>query len=451
VQVLEIGEDGEYAPVEVVQGSTLDQGAYQLHQGLQRRVVLHLTHYSGDSLPWQDVTRFQAGAVRLVDASGKLQDADVSTQHNIPLPLVSPPQIRNTQDGTTHVKLIGQWDSSAHGSLLLDRPTVDKYRVQLSLKWEVGSPRVTQPMDFAFDIAVQTRPRTWFRQTSLLAQLWHNQRVVHSTAGNYSVTLKPSAAKRAGDLWKMDTMSVFVSGEEALNGWAPRGLSLVRDFLELRKKRRRVAEVEGARGMLSLDVLSPPSRPTLMDGEELDGPRKALLGKVLELWQAGPSASEIMLLRSQNGSPEFDNHAQGNDAIEPPRLAATVDHQPKTPAVLKAGWLLTPDAPGNRWVRRFAELRRPYLHLYAADGDEIAALHLSNARIDADPHVAKLLQRDNLRMEVWAVYATDKAWVFASRDDKEKSEWIWAVDRSFGSGSGGHQTPAEEVYEDDEV
>ena len=388
----------------------------------------------------------------MLDASGKLQDADVSNQHDILLPLVSPPQIRNTPDGTTHVKLIGQWDSSAHGSLLLDRPTVEKYRVQLSLKWLVRSARATQPMDFAFDIAVQTRPRTWFRQTSLLAQLWNNQRVVHATAGNYSITLKPTAAKRAGDLWKMDTSGVFVSGEETLNGWAPRGLSLVRDFIEFRKKRRRVAEVEGARGLLSFDVLSPPSGPTLAEGEELGEQRRALLERVLELWRTGPSLSEIVLLRSQNGTPDADHvHTQSNGPSEPVRLAATVDHHPKSPALLKAGWILTPDAPGTRWVRRFAELRRPYLHLYAADGDEIAALHLSNARIDAEPHVAKLLQRDNIRMEVWAVYATDKAWVFASRDDKEKSEWIWAVDRAFGGESGEHLSAAEEVYEDDEV
>ncbi|TKA76006.1 hypothetical protein B0A55_06677 [Friedmanniomyces simplex] len=451
VQVLEIGEEGDYAPVEVVQGNTLDQGAYQLHQGLQRRVVLNLTHNSGESLPWSDVTGFQAGAVRLIDNTGTLQDAlNASTEHYVSLPLVSPPQIRSNPDGTTRVKLIGQWDSSAHGSLLLDRPTVEKYRVQLSLKWQVRSSRVTQPMEFTFDFAVQTRPRTWFRQTSLLAQLWHNQRVVHSTAGNFSITLKPNAAKRVGDLWKMDTMGVFVSGEEGLNGWAPRGLSLVRDFLAFRKRQRRVAEVEAARGLLSLDSLAPPTRSTLAEGEELDEGRKTLVAKILELWQIAPSASEIMLLRSQTGTPEQDCAATNGTATSPARLAATVDHHPKTPGVLKSGWLLTPDASGTRWIRRFAELRQPYLHLYASDGDEIAALNLTHARIDAEPQVAKLLQRENVRMEVWAVYATDKAWVFACRDEREKGEWIWAVDRSFG-GSGDRQSPAEEIYEDDEV
>ncbi|KAK3639968.1 hypothetical protein LTR56_012142 [Elasticomyces elasticus] len=447
VQVLEIGEDGNYEPVEVVQGSTLDQGAYQLHQGLQRRVVLTLTHNADDALPWQDVTDFRAGNVRLIDHNGTLQDAlDATAEHDVSLAFVSPPQTRKNADGTTHVKLIGQWDSSAHGSMLLDRPTVEKYRVQLSLKWQVNSSRVAQPMAFAFSFAVQTRPRTWFRQTSLLAQLWHNQRVVHSSAGSFSITLKPGAAKRVGDLWKMDTTSVFVSGEEALSGWAPRGLSLVRDFLAFRKRQRRIAEVEAARGLLSLDVLSPPYGPILAEGEEFGDRRRCLLQRVAELWRTAPSASEIMLLRSQMGTPEQD-HASTNNTNKPSLLAAIVDYHPKTPAALKAGWLLMPDPTGARWVRHFAELRRPYLHLYASDGDEIAALNLTHARIDAEPQVAKLLQRDNMKMEVWAIYATDKAWIFACRDEREAAEWIWAVDRSDG-GSGGH---ADELYEDDEL
>ncbi|KAK4888000.1 hypothetical protein LTR28_003051, partial [Elasticomyces elasticus] len=69
VQVFEIGEDGEYAPVEVVQANVLDAGAYQLHQGLQRRVVLNLTHSSGQALPWQEVANLRVGNIHLVDPS----------------------------------------------------------------------------------------------------------------------------------------------------------------------------------------------------------------------------------------------------------------------------------------------------------------------------------------------------------------------------------------------
>lgn len=447
-QVLEIGEDGEYQPTEVVQHSTLDNGAYQLHQGLQRRIVLHLTHNSGDSLPWEDVTNFRVGQVCLLDKSGKPSELD-SGQVDVSLPLVSPPIIQTSADGSTSVKMTGQWDSSAHGSLLLDRPTVENYRVQLSLKWRISSPRVASPMSFTFDMAVQTRPRTWFRQNSLLAQLWHNTRVVHSSTGNYSITLKPSAAKAAGDLWRMDTTGEYISGEEMLSGWVPRGVSLIRDFVEWRRKQRRTAEIESARGAMSLSSLSPPAATagSAINGEGYSERQTALLLKYWHLWRTASHEGEMVLLKSDTEAPArgaaFANGGGGGAAAGAPLLAASVDHHPKTPSLLKGGWLLSPDASGTRWIRRYVELRRPYLHLYSSEGDEINAINLTNSRIDAEPQVAKLLQRDNVRLEVWAVYATNKAWLFACRNDKERGEWIWAVDRSYvgASGSSGGQSP----------
>ena len=433
VQFLEISEDGSYQPVEVVQNNTLDNGAYQLHQGLQRRVVLHLTHSSGDTLPWEQVTEFRAGQVHLLDKSGSVSDLD-NGQPDVTLPLVAPPVIRNNDDGTTLVKMVGQWDSSAHDSLLLDRPTVENYRVQLTLKWQITSPRTIHPMKFNLNVAVQTRPRSWFRQNSLLAQLWQNTRVVRSCTANYSITLKPTAAKRAGDLWRMDTTGEYISGEEMLSGWAPRGISLIRDFIDLRRRQRRTAEIEAAKGVLSLGALTPPMGPTsTTDEEEPSESQKALLQKFLDVWLTETPKSDALLLRSNTTTPEPSHAIDENhpDQGPPPALAAQVEHHPKTPSVLKSGWLLSPDSSGTRWVKRFCELRRPYLHLYSSEGDEVAALNLTNSRIDAEPEVAKLLQRDNLRMEVWAVYATNKAWLFAARNDRERGEWIWAVDRSY--------------------
>ncbi|KAK5127736.1 hypothetical protein LTR08_004217 [Meristemomyces frigidus] len=439
VRILEIGEEGVYAPVEVVQGSTLDQGAYQLHQGLQRRIVVMLTHSSGHTLPWTDVSGLQAGNVHLLDASGQVRDLDCGDEAGVVLPLVSPPLIRSNADGTESVELVAQWDSSAHGSLLLDRPTAEQHRVHLALRWQVASPRVAAPMAFAFALALQTRPRSWFRQTSLLAQLWHSQRVVHSTARSFCIALTAVVAKRARDLWRMDTAGEYISGEETLTGWAPRGVSLIRDFVALRKRQLRFAEIEAARGWLSLSALSPPVRAARAEGEGLDERQRALARKVLALWTTAPSAGEIMLLRSTPGSPEpsaAPSHSDNSDPPAPaaPLLTAVVAPHPKNPALLKAGWLLAPDATGARWVRRYVELRRPYLHLYSAAGDEVAAINLTDARIDAAPLVAKLLRRETVRLELWAVYATNQAWVFACRNERERGEWIWAVDRAYVGG-----------------
>jgi kinesin family protein 1 len=439
LQILEINEEGNYQPVEVVQSDTLDQGAYQLHQGLQRRIVLSLVHYGGNVLPWKEVDRLQAGQVRLLDSSGKVSDID-SNQADVILSMVSPAEIRTSSEGTTKAKITCQWESSAHHSVLLDRPQLDKNRVQLTLKWQVESPRVTHPLKFSFDFSVQTRPRTWFRQASLLGQLFYNQRVVRSTASNYCVTLKPSSAKRVGDLWRMDTTGEYISGQEMLSSWAPRGVSLIRDFMNLCKQQRRTAEIESARGILSMGALSPPVRATEVNDEPLGDKQTALLQKYVDLWQTSPSAGEIMLLqadvesprrsaRTSNGSDIAKTDGEDEDKLTP--LAAVVERHLKSPTILKAGWLLCPDPAGKHWVRTYVELRRPYLHLFSKEGDEVNAINLTNSRIDADPQIAQLLQRPNLRMEVWAVYATNKAWLFACRNDTERGEWIWAVDRSY--------------------
>ncbi|KAI6869785.1 hypothetical protein KC334_g19167, partial [Hortaea werneckii] len=80
--------------------------------------------------------------------------------------------------------------------------------------------------------------------------------------------------------------------------------------------------------------------------------------------------------------------------------------------------------------------------------DEINTVNLTNSRIDAEPQVAKLLQRENVRLEVWAVYATNKAWLFACRNEKERGEWIWAVDRAYVSE--GSSVGPTEFHADDE-
>ena len=67
IQILELAENGENLPVEVVQTNDIDKGSYQLHQGLQRRIVLNLTHSSGDALPWKEVSALRVGRIQLVD------------------------------------------------------------------------------------------------------------------------------------------------------------------------------------------------------------------------------------------------------------------------------------------------------------------------------------------------------------------------------------------------
>ncbi|KAF2705382.1 kinesin family protein-like protein [Pleomassaria siparia CBS 279.74] len=446
VQVHEISEDGTYQPVEVVQNGVMDSGAYQLHQGLQRRIVINLTHTSGATLQWQDVTSMRVGRVRLIDTDGNAPALD-SPVREVPVKLVSAPVVKENADGTINVTFIGQWDSSMHSSLLLDRVTPDKYRVQASLLWNVSSTKFAQPMVFSLDLCMQIRGRTYMRATSMFMQLWNSTRVVHSTVGIFAVGIRPTSVKRATDLWRMNTKDDYVRGEEALSGWTPRGVSLVRDFMSTEKRRRRIAEIEIARSVLSSKALS--SFPSSMSSTTLDDRQVKILERAIALWKTKKAPAEI-ILNPTNLEPPSNGAAFATQPRSPsptPSLLATVRFVPKNPHLLKGGYLLTPDTSNTKWVRRFVELRKPYLHVYSVpEGDELNAINLGNSRIDHSPQIARLLTHGTSQLStcVWAVFAKNNTYLFRARSEREKIEWILRIDQSYFSSSG-EETPEDEA------
>jgi len=451
IQILELTETGDYLPVEVIQTSELDSGSFQLHQGLQRRVAVNLTHSFGNALVWKDITGLRIGRIRLIDHAGKVPDMG-SPSPEIPLKLVSAPTMKTNANGTTNITVVGQWDSSLHNSLLLDRTTADKYKVQMSLAWDVSSEKLGEPMKFSLDICSQVLSRSYVRQTSMFAALWQSVRIIHSTTAIFSVSVRPAPVKKVGDLWRMNTQHDYVKGEEGLTNWTPRGVSLVHDFINAKKRKRRLAELEAVKAFLSpekLTIRNDLGVKSSDDGEFSDKER-VLLSKFLNLWSI-PKHPVETLLRNSNTEPPTNGVAE--PAPQTPRLTATVVAVPKNATVLKGGYLLTPSADSTRWIRRFVELRRPYLHIHSVtDGEEVNIVSLRNSRIDHQPQIAKLLKRDGkFRKEtVFAIYGTDNTWLFAARNEREKVEWIFKIDQAyFGSGNGsGDDADGEDIYDE---
>ncbi|KAL3424118.1 kinesin-II 85 kDa subunit [Phlyctema vagabunda] len=441
MQILELAETGEYLPVEVIQANDLDSGSYQLHQGLQRRVVINLSHNSGEALPWQEVSSLRVGRIRLVDHAGKVPDMS-STSPEIPLNLITKPVIRINSNGTSNVTIIGQWDSSAHGSLLLDRTTADKYKVQMTLTWDVTSDKLAQPMTFSTSVCCQILSRSYVRQTSMFASLWQNVRIVHSVPAIFSLSVKPTPVKRAGDLWRMNTQNDYVKGEESLSNWTPRGVSLIKDHIAAKRRKQRLFELDAAKPILSGIVM--PEKATASDSidKEPTEQEQQLLNKFLALWKSCHDPIQAILSKTNveppsSGAPDI--------FIPPPPMAphltASILTIPKNPTVLKGGYLLTPSADSSRWLRRFVELRRPYMHIHSVpEGEEINVVSLRNSRVDHQPQIAKLLRKDRDRQRegtVFAIYGTDNTWLFSARSEREKVDWIFRIDQAyFGSASG---------------
>ncbi|KFZ23437.1 hypothetical protein V502_02072 [Pseudogymnoascus sp. VKM F-4520 (FW-2644)] len=444
IQLLELSENGDYLPVEVIQTNDMDKGTFQLHQGLQRRIVVNLTHSCGSSLPWKDSSRLRIGGIQLLNHLGKVVDMNSSTPE-IELKLVMDPIMRANSNGTMSVALVGQWDSSLHNSLLLDRMTADKYKVQMKILWDVTSDSLGEPMTFSLNVASQVLSRAYVRNQSMFAALWQSVRIVHSTSAIFSICIRPMPVKKVGDLWRMNTQHDYVKGEENLTGWTPRGVSLVHDFINSRRRRERSAEIEAAKAFYSAEELKVESKKS--DDEEEVPLNEELIRNVLKLWTVSTGPIEN-LLRNANIEPPTDGPVEPNpdSAI---RLTASVALIQRSTQILKGGYLLVPSLDSSKWVRRFVELRRPYLHIHSIpEGEEIGIVNLRNSRVDHQPQIAKLLRQDgkgrDRKETVFAIYGTDNTWLFAARSEREKVDWIFKIDQAyFGSGNGSADEDAE--------
>lgn len=570
IQILEMNENGEYVPVDVTQVGAMDPGTFQLHQGLQRRIAINVTHSSGDTLSWDDVSSLRVAKVQLVDQAGRVSTKDHGSQPlDISLRLPTKPIFRNNANGTRSITIFGQWDSSLHDTILLDRTTADKNRVQMTIAWEITSSKLAEPMKFSSNVFCKILSRSHVRQTSMLSALWQTSKIVHSSPSIFTLTMRPAPIKRVGDLWRMDSQHDYIKGEEHLTSWTPRGVSLVLDHVAARKKKRKATEMASIQALLrkiklpepeeksedsELDDL--PSEPpiTKFDDDDLlhDTPEssqadesneaavngeangenaetngangespdpdaagseedngeaanpeeslytvseKELLAKCVKLWQKYPDPL-LRILSSENTAPPADGLAP--ESAAPPSLITTVIGVSRNPKMLKNGYLLVPNSDSTRWVKRFVELRKPYLHIYSAtDGEEASIVSLRNSRVDSQPGILALLQggtvhdgemehgangttdfvpghrrtssgrvistiwtgtggggggqglhrlSERLQSAVFAVYGTDNTWLFAARSERDKMDWILRIDQSFvsngGSNASGSASPA---------
>ena len=459
IQVLELAENGQYLPVEVVQANAEDEGVHQLHQGLQRRIMVSMTHSFTESLPWDDLKALRVGDIHLIDSSGRIADLD-SVSPDVRLKQTQEPMIRDNADGTSNITIVGQWDSSLHKSLLLDRATAEQCRISFSVRWDIVSSRLEQPMSFSIEQHLQILPRSYLRPHNILKAFWTQTRVTHSTDGIFTVAVRPISAKRAADLWRLDTAKDYVNGEELLGNWSTRGISLVKDYMIARQKRRQLAEIEAAKGKLGNRKLSVGRniRSRTPSPSQPDARQEELLRKYVDLWRK-PIASMSNPIFDTNGTSNGEDgtarqphhlSAASSPTKQPAgktRYIATVIHQPRNPLSFKSGYLLMPSEAQDpskmqmQWKRRFVDLRPPYLHIHSVpDGDALNAINLTYARIDRDPDFKRLLggvsagdspSKNGGLTHVFAVYGEQNTFLFAARNETTRSEWVLAIDQSY--------------------
>jgi kinesin family member 1 len=278
LQIRELGPDGQYVPVPVVTQGNLDPGAFSLHQGLQRRVVLTMTSNSGRQLPWAEVVKIKVGNVRLLDAKGRVHES--SSRSLVTLPLQQDQVVEFRPDGSGILSAESLWDSSIHNSVLLNRVTPPNQRVLLQVSWTIAVESCADPVQFSMDMAVTMQTRD-ARPPSRLMALLSSTRILSKISNVFRVRLSPPLTRSPKDLWRLDTSEKYVRGEEILGGWHPRGIAVVEDHTKLIAMERRAADVQAVRVILANSPVAaqPPQADAAVWGSEKH------LRKSLELWQ----------------------------------------------------------------------------------------------------------------------------------------------------------------------
>lgn len=279
IQVRELGADGEYIPVHVISQGSSDTGAFFLHQGLQRRIVLELSSDSGHQLPWTDVTKVRIGNVRLIDPKGRIHDS--TSKAMVTLPLLAEQVVEFRPDGTGWLTAQALWDSSVHDSLLLNRVTTSPYRVVLQVIWSVGIESCSEPVQFSADIAVTMQTRD-ARPPGRFSTFLSSGKVVSGFSAIFKIRLSPPLTRSPRDLWRLDTSEKYVHGEDVLSSWKPRGVSAVEDYDRLMSMEKRAADVQAVRAVLAAS--SSVRRSATISGSSVRDP-DTLLRKTIALWQ----------------------------------------------------------------------------------------------------------------------------------------------------------------------
>nr|XP_019007917.1 kinesin [Kwoniella pini CBS 10737]OCF46698.1 kinesin [Kwoniella pini CBS 10737] len=413
IDISELASNGEYVTTEVV------DDIFQLHQGLQRRLHIKLTHSSGKSFPWTKIQHVSTSDIRAFDKMGQISSVDCTRSH-VEMQMTNQ-NIEESANGLSVLSAEIVWDTSSHGSKSLDRRTPSDTHILIKLTSLVEVETLDEPALLSIDLKLKIQGRD-SRRSSILT-FFQSQKVYHSTSHIFSISLIPPLARSANDLWRLDTSKKHVRGEEILkDGWKPRSLSLLEDFNKMKRTARNLADVQATKVILDLIEDFEDTKAKSLDKKEID----ILLRKCLDLWKI--EMDRRINIDIKRESPEEEAMSKKLRTLLPelePKLVPTVKLQPQVETVIKSGNLmLLRDSQNNQWLKLMFILRRPYLHLHEnVNSREIQIINLSKATVSTSPEVGTLLGRKF----AFTIFTPTNSYILQAGSEKELKEWISVI------------------------
>ncbi|KAI8373349.1 hypothetical protein BD560DRAFT_394703 [Blakeslea trispora] len=440
IQVCELMPNGEYTPVQVVCQNQMDKGAFTLRQGLQRRIRLTLSHTSGRQLNWTKISKATIGQVRLLDAKGRIVSSPA--HEDVIIRLLSKQSVEYNSDGTSILVAQGAWDSSQHDCLFLDRLTASQTRVLLNLKWDIEVEKCSKPIQCSMDIALRIQGRD--ASSFGLRKLLGSNRYLNKCSGLFLIHLRPPTTRRVSQLWRLNTANQYISGEENIGSWRPRGVSLVNDFRHIRERILRKENVAATQQTLMLHTArSQTSQGFINNTTELkenallgitnepsfDSRQADLLRKVISLWSNRWGSDKDIVLCQNPPIPGMQGSGQtSKEDWRSIKLVSEVKLITEVDTATKKGHLIyQQSALDDKWIKRWFVLKKPYIYVYASQSEteELGIINLSNVRIDHNRAIEQLIKRNH----VFSLYTNNNAYMLQASSKSDMIEWIKNIEK----------------------
>ncbi|XP_015784743.1 kinesin-like protein unc-104 isoform X3 [Tetranychus urticae] len=264
-EVCELTPTGEYIPVVVDHhDDTPCRGTLLLHQGIQRRLRITVIHEDDPDIVWKDIRELVLGRIRTsVDYPDNFDDEEDESVLSLSLFSI---EFLEKMDGRSVCRFEAAWDTSLHNSDLMNRVTPTGERIYLTLSAYLALENCNQLAIITKDLCLmiygrdaRTLPRLAPNTKALrhlISGAYKNADCNHVSAV-YELTLKravdcgsPGVKRRQRRV--NDTSGIYVRGEENLNGWQPRGDSLIFDHQWELEKIKRLELTEKVRHILTV-------------------------------------------------------------------------------------------------------------------------------------------------------------------------------------------------------
>nr|XP_022336970.1 kinesin-like protein unc-104 isoform X11 [Crassostrea virginica] len=258
-EICELAPNGEYVPCVVDHSDNQPcAGLFMLHQGIQRRIAITIMQEQSPEIDliWKDVKELVVGRIR---TTPEYHEVDNETSV-LSLNLFPASYIQYPGDDRIYFRFEAAWDSSLHNSHLLNKVTASGDRIYMTLSAYIEVENCQQPACITKDLSILIHSRDTKISTSrTFRSLFGGSKSLDANrvSGIYELFLRrasesgsPGAQRRQRRV--LDTSSTYVRGEENLNGWRPRGDSLIFDHQWELEKLTRLEMVEKSRHVLLL-------------------------------------------------------------------------------------------------------------------------------------------------------------------------------------------------------